>query len=74
MNSPNETPNTLGDALPKECARVRELQAQYLAIGLGGLFGYLAMANSLKAADQAMIEGDLPAMIAAYQDLQTWTD
>lgn len=65
---------TLGDALPKEMARVRdELIPQYQLIGSAGGFALMLMRASLDRAARAMIEGDLPAMIAAYKELQGFT-
>lgn len=66
---------SLGEALPKECARVRGLLVIYRDPELKGA-GELAarmMEASLKAADKAMIEGDLVAMIRAYKDLQEYS-
>lgn len=62
--------NTLGDALPKECARVRVVLGYYREIGPAGMFGAAVIEQSLRAADEAMISGDVAAMISAYQDLQ----
>lgn len=65
--------DTLGDALPREIARVRdEVLPQYVAIGLPGSFAAALMRVSLDRASKAMISGDLPAMIEAYQDLKDY--
>lgn len=61
---------TLGDALPKEIARVQEVLAQYVAIGPAGQFGAHFIRQDLAAASKAMIEGDVVAMIKAYQKLR----
>lgn len=66
---------TLGEALPREIARVRdEVLPEYLALeGTPGVFVGFAvnmMRQSLDAASKAMIEGDLPAMIRAYESLK----
>lgn len=62
---------TLGDALPKEIARVRDVVLpEYLAIGPSGIFAATMMRQSLDAASKAMIEGDVVAMIRAYEDLK----
>ena len=62
---------TLGTALPKEQARVRIVLGHYKEIGPAGALGALMIENSLRAADQAIIGGDLAAMIRAYEDLKS---
>lgn len=63
--------DTLGDALPKEIARVRdEVLPHYVELGPVGAFGAMMIRRDLDAAARAMAEGDLPAMIAAYQALK----
>ena len=61
---------TLADALPKECARVREVLGHYKALGPVGAFGAAFIEQDLRAADQAMISGDVVAMIQALKTLQ----
>ena len=61
---------TLADALPKECARVREVLGHYKALGPVGAFGAAFIEQDLRAADQAMISGDVVAMIQAHKTLQ----
>jgi hypothetical protein len=52
-------------------ARVRDqIMPAYLAIGAPGAFALMMMRRALDAAAQAMAEGDVVAMIAAYQDLK----
>jgi len=55
---------TIGDELPKETARVRELMKANVRLALA------MMESALQRADKAMIEGDVVAMIMAYQDLK----
>lgn len=63
--------DTLGDALPREMARVRdEVLPAYLAIGENGAFAVMMIRRDLDAAARAMAEGDLPLMIWAYQRLK----
>ena len=65
---------TLGEALPLECQRVRELKEIYLALPQGvGRFAALLMEKALQQADKAMIEGDTVAMLRIYQELQGFT-
>ena len=66
---------TLGDALPKEMARVRdELMPQYQSIGPAGGFALALMRASLDGAAKAMAAGDLPAMIRYYNELKDFKD
>lgn len=61
---------TLGEAFPAAQARVRELLGEYRAIGPSGTFGVAVLEDVLRRADVAVISGDLPQMIALYQELQ----
>ena len=62
---------TLGDALPKEMARVRdEVMPAYIAIGRPGEFALAMMRADLDAASKAMIEGDTVKMIQVYESLK----
>lgn len=62
---------TLGTALPAMIAKVRdEILPLYLEIGPSGAIGAMLIRADLDAASKAMIEGDLPGMIAAYQSLK----
>ena len=60
---------SLGDALPKEQARVREVLAEYKKIPQG-VFGAVIIEQALKNADEAVISGNIFAMIAAYEELK----
>jgi hypothetical protein len=67
------TLKSLGDELPKEMARVREVKRVYESLAGGsGLLAAGLMEASLQAADKAVISGDVVAMIQCYQDLQGW--
>lgn len=62
---------TLGDALPAEMARVRdEIMPVYQSLGREGMPALLLIRRALDVAAKAMAEGDVVAMIAAYQDLK----
>ena len=65
---------SLGEALPKEMARVREVSQQYAEFrntpGVNVEFTIAGMNASLSAAEKAMVEGDTVAMLSAYQSLQ----
>lgn len=66
---------TLGEALPKEMARVRDvLMPIYQGIGPAGGFALVMMRASLDRAAKAMAEGDLPAMIRAHEELKHFKD
>lgn len=62
---------TLGDALPKEMARVRDdLIPQYQSIGPAGGFAISLMRTELDRATKALAEGDVIAMLRSYKTLQ----
>ena len=61
---------TLGDELPREQARCRELLVAYKEIGPAGAFGAAMIEQSLREADQASISGDIVAMLRAYEKLK----
>ena len=61
---------TLGDELPREQARCRELLVAYKEIGSAGAFGAAMIEQSLREADQAAISGDVVAMLRAYEKLK----
>jgi len=64
---------TLGDALPKQIARVRdEVLPIYLSTN-GGQFAAQQMRADLDRASKAMIEGDLVEMVRVYKALKEWT-
>ena len=62
--------DSLGTALPKECARVRTVLGYYREIGPAGAFGAAMIEATLREADRAMIEGDTVAMIRVYLELK----
>ena len=65
------TPDTLGDALPHEIARVRDkVLPAYLSVGPAGSFAAAMIRADLDAASKAMIEGDVVAMLRCYQTLK----
>lgn len=66
--------DTLGDALPREVARVRdEILPAYLEVGPPGQFAVMMMRRDLDAASKAMIEGDTVEMIRVYESLKGYT-
>lgn len=66
-----QNPDTLGDALPREMARVRdEIMPAYLEIGPAGAFALASMRQDLDAAAKAMASGDVVAMLRAFDALK----
>lgn len=65
----SEKTDTLGDALPREMARVRELIPLYDAVPMGYLAAGM-MRQSLDVAARALAEGDVVAMIRCHEDLK----
>ncbi len=62
---------TLGDDMPVQQARVRELIALYKSLPQGsGAFGALMMERDLQEADQAVMSGDVVRMLRAYNALK----
>ena len=66
----NDNQMTLGEALPKQQARVREVLGHYKEIGPAGAIGAAMIEASLRNADQAVMSGDPVAMLRAYEDLK----
>lgn len=65
--------NTLGDALPKEIARVRdEVLPEYVAVGPGGMFAASLMRRDIRDAELAISMGDTVEMIRVYERLKKW--
>ena len=65
---------SLGEALPKEQARVRELILQYRDPMLGGAGNFAAalMEADLKTTDMAVMSGDVVLMLQCYEKLKEW--
>jgi hypothetical protein len=61
---------TLGDALPKEMARVRDLIPMYESIGPAGGFAVGMMKADLYRAARALAEGDVIEMLRVYESLK----
>ena len=65
---------TLGEVLPEEMARVRELIVMLrdpMLRGSGEIAARL-MELDLQAADKAVMSGDVGAMIKAHETLKEW--
>jgi hypothetical protein len=63
---------TLGDELPKEMARVRELLPLYDAIPTG-CFAATMMRHDLDAAAKALAAGDVVEMLRVYSSLKGYS-
>lgn len=64
--------STLGEALPKEMARVRELLPIYDQIPTG-VFAAQMMRADLDRAAKALAQGDLASMIRVYESLKGYS-
>ena len=65
---------SLAEALPQEQARARELITVYRSLPNGaGVPTAFVMEQALQAADQAVMSGDVIAMIQSYNDLKGFT-
>lgn len=65
--------DTLGDALPREMARVRDkVLSVYATMGPAGAPAAFLMRRDLDAAARALAEGDVAAMITLYESLKEW--
>lgn len=64
---------TLGDDLPKEMARIRDIvMPAYHDIGPAGGFALAMMRRDLDLAARAMAEGDVVGMVSAYEALKDY--
>jgi hypothetical protein len=63
---------TLGDALPREMTRVREIIPLYDGVPMGFLAATM-MRQSLDRAQKALAEGDVVEMIRCYEDLKGYS-
>lgn len=64
---------TLGDALPKEMARVRDHVLPFYTPEVNGQFAAAMMRHALDEAAKALAEGDVIAMLRAYETLKGFT-
>lgn len=65
--------DTLGDALPREMARVRDKVLPYYTPEVNGQFAAAGMRRDLDDAAKALAEGDVVAMLRVYESLKGWT-
>lgn len=70
----SEKVDTLGEALPREMARVRDVvMPAYQSIGTAGAFALSFMRRDLDAAAKALAEGDVIEMLRVYESLKGYT-
>jgi hypothetical protein len=69
-----EQMETLGIALPKEMDRVREVLGHYREIGPAGTLAATLIERDLRAAEEAVMEGDVVRMIRSLQTLRGIAD
>lgn len=62
--------SSVGEDLPKEQARVREVLGYYKEIGKPGVFGAMMIEATLKKADEAVISGDIVQMMSVCRELK----
>ena len=65
--------DTLGEALPREMARVRDKVLPYYTPEVNGQFAASLMRRDLDLAAKALVEQDVAAMVAALESLRGWT-
>lgn len=62
--------SSLGEEYPGEQARVRELLSTYKDIGPAGQLGHAMIEQVLQRADQAVVEGDVVAMLRSFEEMK----
>lgn len=62
--------SSLAEALPREIERCQELLIDYTQIGVAGTFASMMIRADIAAAHRAMMEGDVVAMLRAYEALK----
>lgn len=67
------TVNTLGDALPREMARVRDHVLPYYTPEVNGQFAAAMMRRALDDAAKAMAAQDVVAMVRSLEELRGFT-
>jgi hypothetical protein len=65
---------SLGEAFPREQARVREVLKRYQEIGPAGFFGATQIELTLATADRAAASGDPVAMLESYKAMRAVED
>ena len=63
---------SLGEAFPREMTRVRALAQVYAQAGPAAGYALAGMNRDLDAAQKALAESDVVAMVRIYKDLKGW--
>lgn len=72
--SDQKEPRSLGEALPAEMTRVRDVVIPpYIEIGPAGAIALAMMRQSLDNAQRALAAGDVVEMLRCYEDLKGYT-
>ena len=61
---------SVGEELPREQARCREIQRRYAALGPVGQFGWMVIEQILERADYIVMSGDTVEMIRILAELR----
>lgn len=62
--------DSVGDDMPKQQARARDVLGHYRAIGPPGAFGAAMIERDLREAEEAMASGDIVRIVRAYAALK----
>jgi len=71
---PESTVESLGEALPREMARVRDVLLPHYDAIPTGVFASALMRADLDRAARAMAEGDTVEMMRAYESLRCYKE
>lgn len=61
---------SVGEDMPNQQARARELLTEYHKIGPAGKFGVYMIEQALRRADAALASGDVVEIVKSYQELR----
>ena len=70
MSDNNTRQQILAYVLPKEIERCQQLLVDYAQIGVAGAYARIMIRAEIAAAHKAMMEGDVVAMLRAYEALK----
>lgn len=70
MSDNNTRQQILAYALPREIERCQQLLVEYAQVGPAGTFASMMIRADIAAAHKAMMEGDVVAMLRAYEALK----
>ena len=70
MSDNNTRQQILAYVMPKEIERCQQLLVDYAQVGPAGTFATMMIRADIAAAHKAMMEGDVVAMLRAYEALK----